>query len=151
MGILSGTGHPAPGTPEQRPGENRWTSGLFARDVETGALRWFDGINPHDLYGLGATAPNLMIDRDWNGAPRHLLIHPDANGYLYVLDRTTGAILSARPFAPVNATTGVDNNGDGANNDRPVVNGVVLSKSAFRRNPPLARMNASILSAISPL
>ena len=42
---------------------------------------------------------------------------------------TLAQLASARPF---NATTGVDNNGDGANNDRPVINGVVISKSAFR-------------------
>jgi lanthanide-dependent methanol dehydrogenase len=52
--ILHGTGHPAPGNPEQRPGDNRWTSGLFARDSATGAARWFTPLNPRDLYGLGA-------------------------------------------------------------------------------------------------
>jgi lanthanide-dependent methanol dehydrogenase len=105
--VFGGSGPPAPMNPEQRPGENLWTSGLFARDLD-GALRWFDPMNPHDLYGFGATAPNLMIDRDWNGAPRHLLIHADANGFLYVVDRTTGEILSAKFFAPVNIASGVD-------------------------------------------
>ncbi|MFE1599572.1 outer membrane protein assembly factor BamB family protein [Methylobacterium sp. ID0610] len=106
--VFHGTGHPAPWNPDQRPGDNRWTSGLFARDLDTGAARWFVPLNPHDLYALGGTAPSLLVDRDWQGAPRKLLIHPDANGILYVLDRLTGEILSAEPFASVNATTGVD-------------------------------------------
>lgn len=106
--VFHGTGHPAPLVPDQRPGDNRWTSGLFAREVETGRARWFDPLNAHDLYGLGGTAPSLLLDRDWRGAPRPLLVHPDANGNVYVLDRGTGEMLSAEPFVPVNATAGVD-------------------------------------------
>jgi hypothetical protein len=45
---------------------------------------------------------------------------------------TLTQLASARPF---NATTGIDNNGDGANNDRPVINGSVIRKSAFRGTP----------------
>ncbi|MBI0539114.1 PQQ-dependent dehydrogenase, methanol/ethanol family [Roseomonas sp. KE2513] len=106
--VFHGTGHPAPLVPDQRQGDNRWTSGLFARELETGRARWFDPLNSHDLYGLGATASSLLLDRDWRGAPRRLLVHPDANGHVYVLDRGTGEILSAEPFVPVNATAGVD-------------------------------------------
>lgn len=106
--IFHGTGHPAPLVPDQRPGDNRWTSGLFARELETGLARWFDPLNAHDLYGLGGTAPSLLLDRAWRGTPRQLLVHPDANGHVYVLDRGTGEILSAEPFVPVNATAGVD-------------------------------------------
>ncbi|MCI0756267.1 PQQ-binding-like beta-propeller repeat protein [Roseomonas vastitatis] len=62
--ILHGTGYPAPWVPDQRQGDNRWTSGLFARDAKTGMARWFLPINTHDLYGLGATAPNLLLDRE---------------------------------------------------------------------------------------
>jgi PQQ-dependent dehydrogenase (methanol/ethanol family) len=100
--VVHGTGHPAPGNPEQRPGDNRWTSGLFARDSATGSARWFTPLNPHDLYGLGATNANVLVDRDWRGTKRPLLIHANANGFLYVLDRRTGEILSAEPFAPGN-------------------------------------------------
>ena len=106
--LFHGTGHPAPWNPDQRPGENRWTSGLFARDAETGLARWFDPINPHDLYALGGNAPNLLVESEWRGARRRLLIHPDGNGYVYMLDSRTGEMLSAEPFVPVNATSGVD-------------------------------------------
>ena len=65
-------------------------------------------MNPHDLYGLGATAANVLTDHDWRGTKRQLLIHPDGNGYIYVLDRRTGEILAAQPFGRINATTEID-------------------------------------------
>jgi PQQ-dependent dehydrogenase (methanol/ethanol family) len=106
--VLYGTGHPAPWNPDPRPGDNKWTSGLFARDVRTGAASWFVSINPHDLYALGAGGSVLLADMPWQGRDRSLVIHPDANGQVYALDRGTGAILSVAPFVQVNATHGVD-------------------------------------------
>ena len=106
--IVHGTDHPAPANPQQRPGDNKWTSGLFARDSATGAARWFTQLNPHDVYGLGATNANVLVDRDWRGDKRRLLLHADANGFVYVLDRESGEILSAEPFAPVNAVAAID-------------------------------------------
>lgn len=106
--VLHGTGHPAPWNPEARPGDNRWTSGLFARDAATGMAKWFDPIAPHDLYALGAQGALLTAEMDWHGTPRRLLLHPDANGWVYVLDRASGEVLSAQPFAPGNAITGID-------------------------------------------
>jgi PQQ-dependent dehydrogenase (methanol/ethanol family) len=106
--LLYGTGHPAPWNPDPRPGDNEWTSGLFARDARTGDARWFSPISPHDLYALGAAGTVLLTDTQWQGQVRNLVIHPDANGQVYVLDRGTGAILSVAPFVQVNATQGVD-------------------------------------------
>jgi lanthanide-dependent methanol dehydrogenase len=106
--LVYGTGHPAPWNPARRPGDNRWTSGLFARDPATGEARWFDVINPHDLYALGAGGSIVAADLPWQGESRSLLIHPDANGQVYVLDRLTGAVLSVTDFLPVNATRGFD-------------------------------------------
>lgn len=106
--IFHGTGYPAPWVPDQRQGDNRWTSGLFARDARTGMARWFLPINTHDLYALGATAPSLLLEREWEGRRRQLLVHPDGNGHVYVIDRGSGELLSAEAFAPVNATSGVD-------------------------------------------
>jgi PQQ-dependent dehydrogenase (methanol/ethanol family) len=106
--LLYGTGHPAPWNPDPRPGDNKWTSGLFARDARTGDARWFVSVSPHDLYALGAAGSVLLADTQWQGQDRNLVIHPDGNGQVYVLDRGTGAILSAAPFVQVNATQGVD-------------------------------------------
>ena len=106
--IYHGAGHAAPWNPDQRLGDNRWTSSLFARDVKTGAVRWVDQLAHHDDFALGSTGALLPVNRDWHGAPRKLLIHPDRNGYVYVIDRTTGVVLSAVPFTIVNETSGVD-------------------------------------------
>jgi lanthanide-dependent methanol dehydrogenase len=106
--LLYATGPPAPWNPTQRQGDNRWTSGLFARDPETGTALWFDAISPHDQYSLGAGGGLILGERDIGGRRRALLIHPDRNGYVYVLDRASGEMVSAEPFLPVTATTGID-------------------------------------------
>jgi PQQ-dependent dehydrogenase (methanol/ethanol family) len=106
--IYHGTGHAAPWNPDQRLGDNSWTSSLFARDTKTGAVRWVDQLARHDDFALGSTGSMLLADRDWDGGTRKLLINPDRNGYVYVIDRTNGAILSARAFTTVNETSGVD-------------------------------------------
>jgi PQQ-dependent dehydrogenase (methanol/ethanol family) len=106
--VYHGAGHAAPWNPDQRLGDDRWTSSLFARDVKTGGVRWVDQLAHHDDFALGGTGAVLPVDRDWHGAPRKLLIHPDRNGYVYVVDRTTGAVLSADAFTTVNETSGVD-------------------------------------------
>jgi PQQ-dependent dehydrogenase (methanol/ethanol family) len=106
--LLYATGPPAPWNPTQRQGDNRWTSGLFARDPETGTALWFDAISPHDQYSLGAGGGLVLGELDIGGRRRALLIHPDRNGYVYVLDRASGEMVSAEPFLPVTATTGID-------------------------------------------
>jgi glucose dehydrogenase len=106
--LIYATGHPAPWNPDLRPGDNKWTSGIFARDAQTGSARWFTSINPGDPYALGAAGSLLAADLPWEGRSRPLLIHPDANGFVYVLDRSTGEILAADPFLPGNAATGID-------------------------------------------
>jgi PQQ-dependent dehydrogenase (methanol/ethanol family) len=68
------------------------------------AYQW----NPHDLYDYDGVNENVLLDLNWNGAPRKALVHPDRNGYVYVLDRATGEVLSAQPFVHITTTTGVD-------------------------------------------
>ncbi len=106
--IYHGAGHAAPWNPVERLGDNRWTSSLFARDVKTGAVRWVDQLAHHDDFALGSTGALLPVEREWHGTTRKLLIHPDRNGYVYVIDRTTGAVLSADAFTNVNETSGVE-------------------------------------------
>jgi lanthanide-dependent methanol dehydrogenase len=106
--LLYATGPPAPWNPTQRQGDNRWTSGLFARDPDTGAALWFDAMSPHDQYAMGAGGGLILGELDVGGRRRALLIHPDRNGYVYMLDRTSGEILSAERFLPVTATIGID-------------------------------------------
>jgi PQQ-dependent dehydrogenase (methanol/ethanol family) len=106
--VIYGTANPGPWNPDQRPGDNKWTSGVFARDVDTGRARWFYQWSPHDLYDHDGINENILVDRDWKGRQRKLLLHPGRNGYMYVLDRTNGQVLSAKPFVYINSSKGVD-------------------------------------------
>jgi alcohol dehydrogenase (cytochrome c) len=106
--LIYGTGHPAPWNPDMRSGEDKWTSGIFARNPKDGSARWFTPINPHDPYALGAAGSVIAADLPWDGRQRRVVIHPDANGMVYVLDRSNGAILAADAFVATNATDGVD-------------------------------------------
>jgi lanthanide-dependent methanol dehydrogenase len=106
--IFHGTGNPGPWNPDLRPGDNKWTSGLFARDPDTGAAKWFYQWSPHDLHDYDGINEQILLDMTWQGKPRKVLVRPERNGYLYILDRTTGEVLSAKPFGPVNSSKGVD-------------------------------------------
>jgi PQQ-dependent dehydrogenase (methanol/ethanol family) len=106
--VYYGTANPGPWNAEQRPGDNKFTSGLFARDLATGQARWFYQLSPHDEFDYDAVNENVLIDLQVAGKPRKVLVHPDRNGYVYVIDRATGEVVSATPFVQVNTSTGVD-------------------------------------------
>ena len=106
--VYYGTSNPGPWNPDQRPGDNKWTATLFARDPDTGAAAWAYQWNPHDLYDYDGVNENVLLDIPWKGSTRKTLVHPDRNGYVYVLDRTSGEVLSAEPFVPITTTAGVD-------------------------------------------
>ncbi|HWQ36664.1 MAG TPA: methanol/ethanol family PQQ-dependent dehydrogenase [Blastocatellia bacterium] len=106
--IFYGTANPGPWNPDQRPGDNKWTAGVFARNPDTGEARWFFQWNPHDLYDYDGINENVLVDLNINGQMRKTLLHPDRNGYLYVLDRTNGQMISATPFVHITTTKGID-------------------------------------------
>jgi PQQ-dependent dehydrogenase (methanol/ethanol family) len=106
--IYHGTANPGPWNADQRPGDNKWTAGIFARDADTGAARWFYQWSPHDLYDWDGINEQILLDMDWNGEKRRVLVRPERNGFVYVLDRTTGEVLSASPYHALTAATGVD-------------------------------------------
>jgi PQQ-dependent dehydrogenase (methanol/ethanol family) len=106
--VYYGTGNPGPWNPEQRPGDNKWTSGVFAREPESGEARWFYQWSPHDLHDYDGVNENVLLDLPINGQPRKVLVHPERNGYVYVLDRLTGEVLSATPYVEVTTSLGVD-------------------------------------------
>jgi PQQ-dependent dehydrogenase (methanol/ethanol family) len=106
--IYYGTGNPGPWNPAQRPGDNKWTTGIFARDPDTGAARWFYQSMPHDLYDHDAINELILLDLPWQGRMRKVVVRPERNGYLYVIDRATGEVLAADPYwANINAYKGV--------------------------------------------
>lgn len=106
--VYYGTGNPGAWNPDVRPGDNKWSSGVFARDLDSGQARWFYQWSPHDLYDHDGINENILVNRDWQGKPRKLLLHPGRNGYMYVLDRSTGEVLAADPFVYINSSKGVD-------------------------------------------
>jgi PQQ-dependent dehydrogenase (methanol/ethanol family) len=106
--IYYGTSNPSPWNPEQRPGDNKWTSGIFARNPDTGAARWFYQTSPHDLHDYDGINENVLFNLPAAGGSRPALIHADRNGYVYVVDRATGEVISARPYAHITTSHGVD-------------------------------------------
>ena len=106
--IFYGTGNPGPWNPDQRPGDNKWSAGIFARNPDTGEARWFYQFSPHDLFDYDAINENVLVDLALNGGKRKVILRAERNGYLYVLDRATGEVLSATPYAYVNSSRGVD-------------------------------------------
>jgi PQQ-dependent dehydrogenase (methanol/ethanol family) len=106
--VYYGTGNPGPWNPEQRPGDNKWTSAIFARRPDTGAAVWAYQFSPHDLHDYDAVNEQILLELDIKGVRRRVLVRPERNGYVYVMDRATGEVLSATPFAHVNTSKGVD-------------------------------------------
>ena len=106
--VYYGTANPGPWNPEQRPGDNKWTSTLFARDPDTGEAVWAYQLSPHDLHDYDAVNENVLIEVPWQGRQRAALIRPDRNGYMYLMDRATGELLSAERFVHVTSSRGVD-------------------------------------------
>jgi lanthanide-dependent methanol dehydrogenase len=106
--IYYGTGNPGPWNPGQRPGDNKWTAGIFARDPDDGSAKWFYQWSPHDIHDYDGVNENVLLDLPINGQTRKVLLRAERNGYMYVLDRKTGQVLSADPFAHITSSKGVD-------------------------------------------
>ena len=95
------TGNPGPDyNGEERKGDNLYTSSILALEPKTGKLKWYYQTSPHDVHDWDATEPLVLIDRDWQGSPRKLLIQANRNGFFYVIDRENGKVLLAKPFIP---------------------------------------------------
>ena len=96
------TGNPSPSNyGGERGGDNLYSNCMLALDADTGKLKWHYQFTPHDLHDYDATQVPVLLDANWDGQPRKLLLHANRNGFLYVLDRTTGKVLSATPFAHI--------------------------------------------------
>jgi PQQ-dependent dehydrogenase (methanol/ethanol family) len=106
--IFYGTGNPGPWNPHQRPGDNKWTAGVFARDVATGQAKWFYQSSPHDHFDHDDVNESILLDMPVDGRMRQVLVRPGRNGYMYVIDRGTGQVLSADPYGYINSARGVD-------------------------------------------
>ncbi|MGH9757213.1 MAG: PQQ-binding-like beta-propeller repeat protein, partial [Candidatus Acidiferrales bacterium] len=95
-----GTSNPSPDFDGAvRPGDDIYTDSVVALDPDTGKLKWYFQFTPHDLFDYDAVETPVLVDAEYNGQPRKLLLEANRNGFLYVLDRVTGKFLSAVPFA----------------------------------------------------
>ena len=107
-----GVGNPGPDwNPGQRPGDNLYSDAVVALDADTGELKWHFQFTPNDGYDYDAVQVPLLVDTDWNGEARKLMLWANRNGYFYVLDRITGEFLSGTSFVKVNWSSGLDDNG----------------------------------------
>ncbi len=93
------TGNPWPNSDDrERGGDNLYTDSVLALDPATGNMKWYYQFTPHDTHDWDATQPNVLVDTNYQGQPRKLLLHADRNGFFYVFDRTNGKLLLAKPF-----------------------------------------------------
>jgi alcohol dehydrogenase (cytochrome c) len=107
------TGNPSPSNNgQQRSGDNLYSNSMLALDADTGKLKWHYQFTPHDLHDYDSTQIPVLLDAPWQGQPRKLLVHANRNGFLYLLDRTNGKFLSAKPFFPrLNWAKEIDSDG----------------------------------------
>jgi PQQ-dependent dehydrogenase (methanol/ethanol family) len=104
-----GSGNPSTWNPAQRPGDNRWTMAIWARDVDTGMVKWVYQMTPYDEWDFDGINEMILADIPVKGKMTKALVHFDRNGFGYTLDRTNGALLVAEKFDPtVNWATHVD-------------------------------------------
>lgn len=111
--IYWGVGNPQPMVfGGNRPGDNLYSDSLVALDADTGKLKWHFQEMPHDSLDYDATPEPILIDVDSGGAKRKLVLHPNKSGYAYVLDRATGKLVGAWPYADaITWTKGLDKDG----------------------------------------
>jgi PQQ-dependent dehydrogenase (methanol/ethanol family) len=120
--IYYGSGNPSTWNPVQRPGDNKWSMTIWARNPDNGVARWVYQMTPHDEWDYDGVNEMILTDQQINGTTRKLLTHFDRNGLGYTLDRESGELLVAEKFDPrVNWTTGVDMNKNSPNYGRPAV------------------------------
>jgi lanthanide-dependent methanol dehydrogenase len=106
--IFYGTSNPGAWNPDLRPGDNLWSTTIFARDPDTGMAKWAYQMGPHDMYDYDGVNENIVADIPMNGQTRKVIIHIDRNGFIYTIDRTNGQVLVAEKFKPTNWATNID-------------------------------------------
>ena len=123
--IYYGTGNPGTWNPTQRPGDNKWSMTIFARDADTGMAKWGYQMTPHDAWDYDGVNEMILVDLNMNGQTIPSLVHFDRNGFAYELDRRNGKLLLAKKFDPsVNWATSID-----MSSGRPVLDPKYMTKA----------------------
>lgn len=107
--LYYGTGNPGTWNPTQRPGDNKYSMTIFARDPDTGEAKWLYQMTPHDEWDYDGVNEKILVDQKIDGKDRKLVVHFDRNGFAYTQDRTNGELLVAEKYDPsVNWATKID-------------------------------------------
>src|SRR5579872_1333990 len=109
MYIGTGNGDPWPRQiRDPRKQDNLFTCSIVALKPETGEYVWHYQENPGDQWDYDSDEQIILADLKIDGEMKHVLMHAPKNGFFYLLERATGKLLSARPFAQVTWATGID-------------------------------------------
>jgi alcohol dehydrogenase (cytochrome c) len=107
--IYYGSGNPGTWNPTQRPGDNKWSMTIFARNPDTGMAKWVFQMTPHDQWDYDGVNEMILADLPVHGKQTQALVHFDRNGFAYVLDRNNGKLLDAQKYDPaVNWASSID-------------------------------------------
>ena len=107
--LYYGTGNPGTWNPTQRPGDNKYSMTIFARNPDTGEAKWLYQMTPHDEWDYDGVNEKILVDQEIDGKERKLVVHFDRNGFAYTQDRTNGELLVAEKYDPsVNWATKID-------------------------------------------
>jgi PQQ-dependent dehydrogenase (methanol/ethanol family) len=107
--LYYGTGNPGTWNPAQRPGDNKWSMSVFARDLDTGVAKWVFQMTPHDEWDFDGVNEMPLVNLTIKGKAVPALVHFDRNGFAYTFNRESGALLLAQKYDPgVNWATTID-------------------------------------------
>ena len=107
-----GVGNPAPDwNGDVRLGDNLYSDSVVALNADTGKLEWYFQFTPHDEWDWDSVQIPVLVDREWEGEQRKLMLWANRNGFYYVLDRETGEFLLGKNFVKVTWAEGLDENG----------------------------------------
>ena len=95
-----------------RPGANLWTESIVALDLDTGKLKWYYQVSPHDTHDFDNTTAPILFDRTVDGKPEKLLAQAARNGFFVTLDRVTGKYLVVKPYVPLDYSSGLSPEGE---------------------------------------
>jgi alcohol dehydrogenase (cytochrome c) len=98
--VYYGTSNPSTWNPLQRPGDNKWSTAIIARDVDTGMAKWVYQMTPHDEWDYDGVNEMILADIPVKGQQTKALVHFDRNGFGYTLNRENGQLLVAEKFDP---------------------------------------------------
>jgi len=123
--VYYGSGNPGSWNPDQRPGDNRWSMTIFARNPDTGMAAWAYQMTPHDAWDYDGINEMVLTDSQVGGQTVPTLTHFDRNGFAYLVDRRNGKLLKASKFDPsVNWAKEID-----MKTGRPVVDPAKMTKA----------------------